>query len=81
MDDILHCRSVDNKKIRSFEDRMAAITSWVFALYLKESFMYVDHFEAMGGMFYLLEKHVDDKATVSLIEEKVNEYIQKQLIK
>lgn len=81
IDDIFHSRPVDYKKLRSFEDRIAAITSWVFALYLKESFMYINHFKTMRGMFYLLEKHVDDKSTVALIEERVNEHIQKQLVK
>ena len=81
LDDVLHTRSVDYKKIRSFEDRLVAITSWVFSIQLKESFDYIHHFKAMRGMFHLMEKHIDDRATVSMIEEKVTDFIQSRSVK
>ena len=80
LDDVLHSRSVDYKKIRSFEDRLVAITSWVFSVQLKESFDYIRHFKAMQGMFHLMEKHIDDRVTVSLIEEKVTDFIQSRSV-
>lgn len=81
INDVLHYRSVDYKKIQSFEDKLVAVSSWVFSLRLKESFDYIDHFKAMRGMFHLMEKHIEDRVTVSLIEEKITDFIQNHLVK
>ena len=76
MNDILHNRMVDYKKIHSFEEQLTAFASWTFDIQLKESFRYLNHFKATRGIFFLLEKHIEDRVTVSLIEEKVTNFIQ-----
>ena len=76
MNDILRNRMVDYNKIYSFEEQLAAFASWTFGIQLKESFEYLHHFKATRGIFFLLEKHIEDRVTVTLIEEKVTNFIQ-----